>query len=205
MNKQDLLIEIGTEELPPKALPGLSAAFSTGMETGLNRLGLTFSGITPFASPRRLALLIHGLDEQQADSEVEKLGPAIQAAFDAEGNPTRAAEGFARSCGVSVADLEQKADGKVTKLVFRAIHKGQLTTALIPGLVQQALADLPIPRRMRWGSSRDEFVRPVHWAILLFGNEVIPARILGVDTGNQSRGTPFPPSGHADHFSPGGL
>src|SRR5690606_28345488 len=105
--------------------------------------------------------------------------------------PTKAAEGFARSCGVSVTELEQKTEGKTVKLAFRTIHKGQSTTALVPEVVQQTLADLPIPRRMRWGSSRDEFVRPVHWALLLFGDEVIPARILGVDTGNQTRGHRF--------------
>jgi glycyl-tRNA synthetase beta chain len=191
MLKRDLLIEIGTEELPPKALLPLSEAFCDEFAALLDKAGLAHAGITPFASPRRLALLVAQLPEQQADRSVEKLGPALQAAFNADGTPTKAAEGFAKSCGVSVADLQQKQDGKVTKLVHRATQKGEATAALIADMVLTALAALPIPKRMRWGSSRDEFVRPVHWVVLLFGNEVIPATILGAQTGATTYGHRF--------------
>jgi len=191
MDKQDLLIEIGTEELPPKALLTLSEAFTGAISEQLEKAGLTFAGIESFATPRRLAMLIRALPVQQPDSAQEKLGPALQAAFTTDGKPTKAAEGFARSCGVDVASLEQKQDGAVTKLVYRSLRKGAQTAALVPDMVTTALAALPIPRRMRWGSSRNEFVRPVHWAVLLFGNAVITATILGVRTGSTTRGHRF--------------
>jgi glycyl-tRNA synthetase beta chain len=191
MLKQDLLIEIGTEELPPKALLPLSEAFRDEMATLLEKAGLSHAGITPFATPRRLALIVQQLPTQQADRTIEKWGPAVQAAFAADGTPTKAAEGFARSCGVSVAELQQQQDGKVTKLVHRSLQKGDATAALIPDMVKAALAALPIPKRMRWGSSRDEFVRPVHWAVLLFGSELINATILGVETGTRTYGHRF--------------
>jgi glycyl-tRNA synthetase beta chain len=191
MSKKDLLIEIGTEELPPKALLPLSEAFRDEFASLLAKAGLEHAGITPFATPRRLALLVQQLDSAQADRTVEKFGPAVQAAFGADGTPTKAAEGFARGCGVSVADLQQKQDGKVLKLAFSSVQKGEPTTALVPDLLRSALAALPIPKRMRWGSTRDEFVRPVHWVVLLFGSEVIPATILGVETGAATRGHRF--------------
>jgi glycyl-tRNA synthetase beta chain len=191
MHKQDLLIEIGSEELPPKSLLALSEAFAEELGSQLQKAGLSHGPITPFATPRRLALLISDLPVQQADSSQEKLGPALQAAFTADGKPTKAAEGFARSCGVEVAALEQKVDGSVTKLVFRSLRKGAATATLIPDMVTQALAALPIPKRMRWGSSRNEFVRPVHWVVLLFGTTVIPATILGIDSGAATRGHRF--------------
>lgn len=191
MLKKDLLIEIGTEELPPKALLPLSEAFRDEFASLLAKAGLEHAGITPFATPRRLALLVQQLDSAQADRTVEKFGPAVQAAFGADGTPTKAAEGFARGCGVSVADLQQKQDGKVLKLAFSTMQKGEPTTALVPDLLRSALAALPIPKRMRWGSTRDEFVRPVHWVVLLFGSEVIPATILGVETGAATRGHRF--------------
>lgn len=189
--RHDLLIEIGTEELPPKALPGLSNAFLREVSAGFKAAKLTHGEIRPFASPRRLALLIPELDQQQPDSKIEKLGPALKAAFDTDGNPTKAAEGFARSCGVAVAGLGEKDDGKVTKLYFESNQPGQATATLLENIVKQALAKLPIPRRMRWGANRDEFVRPVHWVVLLFGKEVVPSTILGAETGNQSYGHRF--------------
>jgi len=191
MSSRDLLIEIGTEELPPKALPGLSAAFEREVAAGLDKQSLDHGGITRFATPRRLALLVSGLQECQDDASVEKFGPALKAAFDDAGNQTKAAEGFARSCGVSVQDLAEKSDGKVTKLYYQATKAGEQTTHLLPGIITTALANLPIPKRMRWGASMEEFVRPVHWVVILFGEEVVPATILGVDAGSSTRGHRF--------------
>jgi len=191
MSSRDLLIEIGTEELPPKALPGLSAAFEREVAAGLDKQSLDHGGITRFATPRRLALLVSGLQECQDEASVEKFGPALKAAFDDAGNPTKAAEGFARSCGVSVQDLAEKSDGKVTKLYYQATKAGEQTTHLLPGIITTALANLPIPKRMRWGASMEEFVRPVHWVVILFGEEVVPATILGVDAGSSTRGHRF--------------
>lgn len=191
MDKQDLLIEIGTEELPPKALSDLSDAFAAVITEQLQKAGLVSAGIDAFATPRRLALLVRALPVQQPDSTQEKLGPSLQAAFAPDGKPTKAAEGFARSCGVDVAALGQKQDGAVTKLVFHSVRKGEKTGSLVPDMVTAALAALPIPRRMRWGSSRNEFVRPVHWIVLLFGSEVIPASILGIRASSLTRGHRF--------------
>jgi len=191
MHNQDLLIEIGTEELPPKALLTLSGAFMTSFGNLLDQQELTYSAIVPYATPRRLALLVKSLASEQPDRTIVKFGPALQAAFSADGTPTRAAEGFARSVGVAVSDLEQQPDGKVVKLVYRARQQGEQTTALLAGLVNQALAALPIPKRMRWGSSRDEFVRPVQWVVLMYGEAVVDAIIMGQKTGNITRGHRF--------------
>lgn len=191
MLEQDLLIEIGTEELPPKALLALSGAFLDSMASQLKKAGLAFGGIVPYATPRRLALLVQGLAARQPDQNIVKTGPAVQAAFAADGTPTKAAEGFARSCGVSVAQLQQRQEGNVLKLAYESIQPGAATAELVPGFVKQALDQLPVPKRMRWGSSRNEFVRPVHWIVLLFGKSVIDAEILGVRTGNRTRGHRF--------------
>jgi len=197
MSKQDLLIEIGTEELPPKALANLSKAFLWEIEQGLKNQQLAFSSSKAFATPRRLAVIVNDLDLMQPSSEMERFGPAIQAAFDADGKPTKAAEGFARSCGVDVSQLAQKDDGKVTKLFFSAVKEGQPTDTLLPAIINHALGALPIPKRMRWGSARDEFVRPVHWVIILLGSSVVPATVMGIDSGNESRGHRFH---HPDTF-----
>ncbi len=189
--QKDLLIEIGTEELPPKALPKLSASFTDGIVEGLKEKGLAFADVAPFASPRRLAVLIRDLDVRQADKAVERRGPALQAAFDAQGKPTKAAEGFARSCGVSVDELDKVETDKGAWLYFRSMQEGQATDALIPEIIEAALANLPIPKRMRWGAGEAQFVRPVHWLIILFGDEVIPATILGVAAGSTTRGHRF--------------
>jgi len=191
MHKQDLLIEIGTEELPPKALPALAAAFHDSIAAQLKKAGLTHEGIQPFATPRRLALLVNNLDEQQPDQRQLKTGPAVQSAFGPDGTPTKAAEGFARSCGVSVAELQQRQDGAIMKLAWESVQKGERTVQLVPGFVNEALAQLPIPKRMRWGSSRNEFVRPVHWVVLLFGETVIDAEIMGVQSSGATRGHRF--------------
>lgn len=190
-DKQDLLIEIGTEELPPKALAGLAQAFEQGVVQGLEKAGLVACAVQRFATPRRLALLLCDLPAQQPDREQERRGPALSAAFQADGQPSKAAEGFARSCGVSVADLQQQATEKGAWLVHISREAGAATATLIPGIVEAALAALPIPKRMRWGDREEQFVRPVHWVVLLFGNEVIPASILGVRSGRDSYGHRF--------------
>lgn len=188
---RDLLIEIGTEELPPKALRKLSEAFSRGINSGLSEASLNPSKTKSYAAPRRLALLLKDVPTGQADRENLRRGPAITAAFDSEGCPTKAAIGFAQSCGVEVEQLEQLETKKGSWLAYRALEKGQRTTALIPDIVRSALAGLPIPKRMRWGDRNDEFVRPVHWAVLLFGDEVIDAEILGAKAGRESFGHRF--------------
>ncbi len=161
MSAKDLLIEIGTEELPPKALSSLSKAFEQLVSAALSKEELAFASIKRFSTPRRLALLVSSLQEAQEDKQIERLGPAITAAFDDEGKPTRAALGFAKSCGVDVNDLSQAEKDGVEKLSFAANQKGQQTAVLVPEIVKQALAQLPVPKRMRWGSSRQEFVAPV--------------------------------------------
>ncbi|MEJ2528628.1 MAG: glycine--tRNA ligase subunit beta [Gammaproteobacteria bacterium] len=188
---RDLLVEIGTEELPPTALDRLSLAFMQGIESGLQQEGLSFTRIERFASPRRLAVLVSDLATAQPDRVVERRGPSLQAAFDAAGNPSKAAEGFARSCGVSVDQLEQEETPKGAWLLFHQNQPGNSTNELIPEIINSSLSALPIPKRMRWGSRSEEFVRPVHWAVLLFGDEVIPAEILGQQTGRSTRGHRF--------------
>jgi len=190
-DKNDLLIEIGTEELPPKALKTLSNAFAQGILQGLDQAGLTYSGNQAYASPRRLALLVNQLDNRQPDKSVEKKGPAVAAAFDDEGCPTKAAQGFARSCGMDVNDLETMETSKGSWLVFRSDQKGQDTSSLLADILQQAIDALPIPKRMRWSDLSDTFVRPVHWLVILFGNDVVPASLLSQTAGRETRGHRF--------------
>ncbi|MDG4552717.1 MAG: glycine--tRNA ligase subunit beta [Candidatus Competibacter sp.] len=188
---RDLLIEIGTEELPPKALFNLSLAFERGIAEGLEKAGLTTGAIHRFATPRRLAVRVDQLPTRQPDRQLERRGPAVGAAFGPDGQPTKAAEGFARSCGVTVAELQRQETDKGAWLVHISTEPGAPTADLIPSIVEAALAALPIPKRMRWGDRDDEFVRPVHWVVLLFGAEAIPATIMGVRAGRESRGHRF--------------
>ncbi|MGD8570655.1 MAG: glycine--tRNA ligase subunit beta, partial [Gammaproteobacteria bacterium] len=174
---QDLLIEIGTEELPPTALKRLAAAFCQGVEAGLNKAQLSFYGIKWYATPRRLALLITHLESAQADKETQRRGPALTAAFGDDGCPTQAAMGFAKSCGVEVEDLERLETDKGAWLAYNILQKGQTTRELLPDIVQTALDQLPIPKRMRWGDLQAEFVRPVHWLVMLFGDDVVDCEI----------------------------
>ena len=188
---KDLLIEIGTEELPPTALNKLSTAFYAGVKEGLEKAELSFTEIKKFAAPRRLALVISDLDVKQKDKNVERRGPALAAAFDEEGCPSKAAEGFARSCGVKVEDLEKLETDKGTWLNFKSKQKGVATSKLIANIVQTSLDKLPIAKRMRWADLDAQFVRPVHWLILLFGEDVIDAEILSAKSGRESRGHRF--------------
>lgn len=191
----DLLIEIGTEELPPKALKKLSAAFAQGVVDGLKKAGLEINAVESFATPRRLAVLIKDLSSSQPDREVERKGPNLKAAYDADGNPTKAVMGFAKSCGVEVADLQQQDTDKGVWLVFKATEKGQALSGIIEGIINQSLAKLPIPKRMRWGSNDVEFVRPVHWVALMHGNKVIDAKVMGLTTAATTIGHRFHSSG----------
>jgi glycyl-tRNA synthetase beta chain len=188
---RDLLIEIGTEELPPKALQRLSDAFTDEIVHGLANAGLETGEVRAYATPRRLAVLIENVPAAQPDRDVERKGPSVKAAYDADGNPTRAVEGFARSCGVSVDALEQQETDKGTWLVFRATEKGQPLARLVPAIVDQSLAKLPIPKRMRWGDSDVEFVRPVHWVVMMHGEDVIAGEVLGIASSNKTRGHRF--------------
>jgi len=187
----DLLIEIGTEELPPKALKKLSNAFTAGIVDGLKKVGFEINDVESFAAPRRLAVLIKGVSASQPDREVERKGPALKAAYDADGNPTKAVMGFAKSCGVEVDELQQQETDKGVWLVFKATEKGQVLSALIEDIINQSLSKLPIPKRMRWGSNEAEFVRPAHWLVLMHGETVIDAEVLGLKSSAKTFGHRF--------------
>src|SRR5690606_3756718 len=185
------LVELGTEELPPKALKSLYTSFADGIESGLKSAGLKFEKIHSFGAPRRLAVLVENLELRQPDQQIEKLGPAVASAFDASGNPTKAAEGFARSNGVEFSQLQRVQTDKGERLVFRSKQEGKFAIDLLPEIVAAALDKLPIPKRMRWGAKRAEFVRPVHWLVMLQGKQVIDAEILGIKAGRDTRGHRF--------------
>ena len=188
---QDFLVEIGTEELPPKALKTLATAFADNLTSELAAHQLTHDAVTWYAAPRRLAVRINQLVQQQADKVVEKRGPAISAAFDAEGNASKAAQGWARGLGIDVADAERLETDKGAWLLYKQLQKGAATVSLLPEIVQQALAKLPIAKPMRWGNSDAQFIRPVHTVVMLYGKDVVPATILGRESGRQSYGHRF--------------
>ncbi len=188
---RDFLVEIGTEELPPKSLLALSAAFADGVAKGLNDAGLKFQAVERFATPRRLAVRVRRLAERQPDRPLEKRGPPVKAAFDPSGAPTQAASAFARGCGVEVSALERVATPKGEWLVFRGTETGARTADLLPGIVVASLDALPIAKRMRWGDGEAQFVRPVHWVVMLFGREVIEQEILGIRPSNVTYGHRF--------------
>ena len=191
MTTQNFLVEIGTEELPPKALKTLATSFADNVEAELNQAGLSFDKIEWFAAPRRLAVKVLNLATQQPSKEIEKRGPAVSAAFDAEGNPTKAAEGWARGCGITVDQAERIATDKGEWLVHRAKIEGQPTKNLLNGIVANALAKLPIPKPMRWADKTVQFIRPVHTVTMLLGNELIEGEILGVASARTIRGHRF--------------
>ena len=191
MTTQNFLVEIGTEELPPKALKTLATSFADNVEAELNQAGLSFDKIEWFAAPRRLAVKVLNLATQQPSKEIEKRGPAVSAAFDAEGKPTKAAEGWARGCGITVEQAERIATDKGEWLVHRAKIEGQPTKNLLNGIVANALAKLPIPKPMRWADKTVQFIRPVHTVTLLLGDELIEGEILGVASARTIRGHRF--------------
>ena len=187
----DYLIEIGTEELPPTSLKKLSDAFSKSIRSALNDAELSFKGFKAYATPRRLAVLVEALDSQTPHKEVKVWGPPAKIAFDADGNPTKAAEAFAKKNGATVKDLTKENDGKADKLVFLQQAGGEKTQSLIGSFVNDALSQLPIAKRMRWGSSREEFVRPVQWLVMLKDNEILNETILGLKASNITHGHRF--------------
>ena len=184
------LVELGTEELPPVALKGLSDAFTQSIIQGLKSADISFEHVVPYAAPRRLALLIEGLPAATPVKKETVWGPPVRVAF-RDGQPTKAAEAFAKKNGLDIANLPTGSDGKEDKLMCESVSGGDPTATLMPGLVEQALATLPISKRMRWGASRTEFVRPVHWLTLLWDDAVIPATLLDLNAGNTSQGHRF--------------
>lgn len=191
MTTQNFLVEIGTEELPPKALKTLATSFADNVEAELNQAGLSFDKIEWFAAPRRLAVKVLNLATQQPSKEIEKRGPAVSAAFDAEGKPTKAAEGWARGCGITVEQAERIATDKGEWLIHRAKIEGQPTKNLLNDIVANALAKLPIPKPMRWADKTVQFIRPVHTVTMLLGDELIEGEILGVTSARTIRGHRF--------------
>ena len=205
MSENTFLVEIGTEELPPKALRSLAESFAANVTAELDNAGLAHGKVEWFAAPRRLALKVANLAAAQADREVEKRGPAIAQAFDAEGKPSKAAEGWARGCGITVDQAERLTTDKGEWLLYRAHVKGESTEALLPNMIASSLAKLPIPKLMRWGASDVHFVRPVHTVTLLLGDKVIPATILGIPSdrvirGHRFMGEPEFTIDHADQY-----
>jgi glycyl-tRNA synthetase beta chain len=188
---RDFLVEIGTEELPPKALQPLAQAFVAGLTAGLGRAQLSHGEVSGFATPRRLAVLVRRLAARAPEQQLKRRGPPLSAAFDASGAPTRAALAFAQSCGAPVEALERITEVKGTFLYFTGTRAGEEAVRLLPALVQTALDELPIPRRMRWGEGEALFVRPVHWVVMLLGKDVVPATLLGVPAGRHTRGHRF--------------
>jgi glycyl-tRNA synthetase beta chain len=187
----DFLVELGTEELPPKALKNLMASFAETIENNLKAAELSFTAIKPFAAPRRLAVLVENLASETPSKELVVWGPPAAIAFDKEGQPTKAALAFAEKNGISASELKAENDGKAEKLVARITTEGKKTVDLLEAVVTDALAKLPIAKRMKWGAKREEFVRPVHWLVMLFGSDVINASILGLTAGRTTRGHRF--------------
>ena len=187
----DLIFELGTEELPPVALKKLSDALTREFIAGLEAANLSHGEVTSYAAPRRLALLVKGLQTRQPDRDVEKRGPAVKAAFDGEGNPTKAAEGFARSCGTTVDKLDRMSTDKGEWLVYQVHESGKAASELLPGIAENALNKLPIPKRMRWGASEAQFVRPVHWLLFLHGEQVVDCTILDATADRLTHGHRF--------------
>ena len=187
----DFLVELGTEELPPKALRALMNAFASNLGENLDKSHLAHGEISAFASPRRLAVLVSSLAFKQEDREVTRKGPPVSIAFDDKGEATPAGFAFAKKCSVDVGDLGREKTDRGEWLSHTALESGQTTKDLIADLVEKALVALPIPRRMRWGDSAAEFVRPVHWLILLHGKETIEGSVLGAQAGNETRGHRF--------------
>ncbi|WP_338804247.1 glycine--tRNA ligase subunit beta [Xenorhabdus griffiniae] len=191
MIQQTFLVEIGTEELPPKALRSLAESFAANFAAELNNANLGHGEISWFAAPRRLALKVANLAAAQADREVEKRGPAIAQAFDAEGKPTKAAEGWARGCGITVDQAERMVTDKGEWLLYRAQVKGREAKELLADMVSSSLSKLPIPKLMRWGDKQTQFVRPVHTVTMLLDSEVVEGEILGIQSDRIIRGHRF--------------
>jgi glycyl-tRNA synthetase beta chain len=205
MRTENLLIEIGTEELPPKSLSKLAIAFRDNVQEAFSEQDLTFDQVTWYASPRRLALIVEGLSEFQADKLVEKRGPAVMAAFGEDGEPTKAAQGWARSNGIEVSQAERLKTDKGEWLLFKAQIEGQAISQLLSEIVENALKSLPIPKPMRWGSKSTQFIRPIHTITMLYGNELVQGKVLDVDSARLINGHRFHSDApfeldHADNY-----
>ncbi|MEJ5209552.1 glycine--tRNA ligase subunit beta [Denitratimonas sp. CY0512] len=190
---QPLLIELGTEELPVKALPGLAQALFDGVITGLEKRGIAMQrgDAKPLFSPRRLAVLLPGVATRQPDQSSELLGPYLNIALDADGQPTRALQGFAAKNGIDWTALERTTDAKGERFVHRSVRAGSDTAQLLPEILLEAIAAMPIPKPMRWGAHEHAFARPLHWLVLLLGDAVVPASLFGIASGRDSRGHRF--------------
>jgi glycyl-tRNA synthetase beta chain len=191
--QKSLLVELGTEELPVKALPGLAQAFFDGVIAALEKRGIGFErgDAKPLYTPRRLAVLLSAVDVEQPEQKSEVLGPYLNIALDANGAPTKALEGFAAKAGIDWTALERTTDGKGERFVHRAVKPGAKTAELLADVVREAIAGMPIPKPMRWGAHEYAFARPVHWLVLLLGKDVVPAEVLGVTSDRMSRGHRF--------------
>jgi glycyl-tRNA synthetase beta chain len=205
VNRHDFLVEIGVEEMPPKSLRVLGESFRDGVVAGLGSAGLTFATGTAYYTPRRLAVKVTKLLDRQPEQRIERRGPPVSAAFDASGTPTRAATAFAESCGVKVEELARINDNKGEFLFCRTTRAGELAAKLLPGIVQAALDALPIARRMRWGAGSAQFVRPVHWVVMLHGDQVVDGEVLGIAAGRMTRGHRFLAKKPIALRSPGGY
>ena len=199
---KDFLVEIGTEELPPKALRSLMDAFAENLRHALQEARLPHGDVHAHASPRRLAVHIEKLADGQEDRSVTQKGPPVHVAFDDDGNVRPAATAFARKCGVDVEALGREKTDKGEWLVHESVEKGKSASELMPALVERSLGNLPIPRRMRWGAGEAEFVRPVHWVVLLHGNDLVDATVMGIKSGRVSQGHRFHSSGDIEIGSP---
>ena len=189
--RRDFLVEVGTEELPPAALRTLELSLAASLQAHLSKAALAHGEVSSYATPRRLAVLVRKLTSQQPAQDIRRRGPPVAAAFDASGQPTRAALAFAQSCGASLEQLQRLDEGKGTFLFFIGTRPGTPATELLPRIVLSALEELPVPRRMRWGSGDAEFVRPVHWLLMLYGREVVRAELLDTTASNLTQGHRF--------------
>lgn len=191
MSKREFLVEIGSEELPPKSLFTMAAAFADGIARELQSASIPHGAVEWFATPRRLAVRVAGVGDRQPDQQIKRLGPAVANAFDASGQPTKAALGFAASCGTTIDALQQVDGPKGKILQYTGTKTGSSTVSLLGGVVNAALRTLPIARRMRWGAGTEEFVRPVHWVTMLFGSALVEATVLGIEAGKTTQGHRF--------------
>ncbi|MEO0367630.1 MAG: glycine--tRNA ligase subunit beta [Pseudomonadota bacterium] len=200
MTSASLLIELGTEELPPKALKKLSEAFTKEIAEGLLEAKLVSAGaeVSPYATPRRLAIVVGNVLEQQPSQQVDRRGPAVQAAFK-DGEPTPAAIGFAKSCGVEVADLSRLKTEKGEWLSYSVSEEGKAVAQVVQSVLDTAIKRLPIPKRMRWGDKEEEFVRPAKWLTVMHGSEILPIECLGLTAANTSRGHRFHSTALIEH------
>ncbi|MGB5132198.1 MAG: glycine--tRNA ligase subunit beta, partial [Steroidobacteraceae bacterium] len=205
MTRHDFLVEIGTEELPPRSLWPLAECFRDGVLAGLDAAGLAHGKAEAYATPRRLAVSVRRLAAAQGEQKLERRGPPVSAAFDANGQPTRAALAFAESCGVAVSALTRMTEPRGEFLFCSVTRAGSPAAQLLPAIVQRALDGLPIARRMRWGAGEVQFVRPVHWIVMLHGADVVDCELLGLRAGRTTRGHRFHAPKPLVLRSPGGY